>query len=171
MRTMTGALAVMLGLGLAAAPARAQDHHHPAAPAREHADEMQAHMRELHEQLGLTQAQETRLMAIHTRHAAAMREHCTQVRAAGGPNAQTHQALHGQMVAEAQAAHREAMAVLTAAQRAKFESLQAARHAEMAGHHAAGGHDMHAAHDSTAAADMLEMHGDAGMCQAASPSR
>ena len=131
---MLCALALLLGLGMASAPARAQDDRH------DHA----AMMAEHHRALGLTPEQTQRMEAIHTRLAATMRAHCERVRAAGGPNAQTHAALHGEMQAAMETAHREMMAVLTDAQRAKMDSLHAA-------HHGPGGHDMaamHAAHDS-----------------------
>jgi hypothetical protein len=154
---------------MAAAPARAQD---------EHTEMMQMHQREL----GLTPAQVERLTAIHTRLAATMRTHCERVRAAGGPNAQTHAAMHGEMTAAMEAAHRDAMAVLTAEQRARMDSLHAAHHGgaghDMAAMHAAhgsgsdraahaghegAGHD--AAHDSSDMAKMhASMHGEGGMC-------
>ncbi|HEV7587135.1 MAG TPA: Spy/CpxP family protein refolding chaperone [Longimicrobium sp.] len=156
MRTILRALALLLGLGMAAAPAHAQEQDHHAA------------MMEHHRELGLTSAQAERMAAIHTGLAAAMRTHCAQVRAAGGPNAQTHAALHGQMMEAMESAHRQAMAVLTAPQRAKLDSLHAA-------HHGGEGHDMSAmhaphdgaAHDSAGMAKMhAEMHGGGAMCSA-----
>ena len=171
MRRMLGALALALGLGWAASPARAQDH---AAQPDEHADAMAAHMEQVHAQLGLSQAQVERLRQVHAAHASAMRAHCDQVRAAGGPNEETHRALHAQMEAEMQAAHREMMAVLTEAQRARLDSLMAAHQAAEAGHEQAG-HDMaamHAQHGEHAPADMARMHEmHESMCPAASPSR
>jgi hypothetical protein len=161
MRPMLCALALLLGLGMAAAPARAQDQDRHAAMMAEH-----------HRELGLTPAQAERMAAIHASAAAAMRTHCAQVRAAGGPNAQTHAAMHGQMTEAMESAHRQAMAVLTAPQRAKLDSLHAA-------HHGGAGHDMaamharhdgaatHAAHDSAGMAKMhAEMHGGGAMCSA-----
>jgi hypothetical protein len=138
---MLCALALLLGLGMAAAPARAQEQDHHAA------------MMEHHRELGLTPAQAERMAAIHASLEAAMRAHCAQVRAAGGPNAQTHAAMHGQMTEAMESAHRQAMAVLTAPQRAKLDSLHAA-------HHGGAGHDqaMHAGHDATHA---MASHGDA----------
>ena len=166
MRPMLGALALLLGLGMAAAPARAQEQDRHAAMMAEH-----------HRELGLTPAQAERMAAIHASLAAAMRTHCAQVRAAGGPNAQTHAAMHGQMTEAMESAHRQAMAVLTAPQRAKLDSLHAA-------HHGGAGHDMaamHANHDAAAHAEhgaahdsagMAKMHGGAGMCSvdAAAPA-
>jgi hypothetical protein len=155
---MLCALALLLGLAMAAAPARAQDQDPHAA------------MVEHHRELGLTPAQAERMAAIHASLAAAMRTHCAQVRAAGGPNAQTHAAMHGQMTEAMESAHRQAMAVLTAPQRAKLDSLHAA-------HHGGAGHDMaamharhdgeatHAEHDSAGMAKMhAEMHGGGAMC-------
>ena len=133
MRTMLCALALLLGLGMAAAPARAQDQDRHAAMMQEH-----------HRELGLTPAQAERLATIHTSLATTMRTHCAQVRAAGGPNAQTHAAMHGPMKEAMESAHRQAMAVLTAPQRAKLDSLHAA-------HQGAGGHDMAAMHHGAAA--------------------
>lgn len=160
MRTMLCALALLLGLGMAAAPARAQE--------EDHHDVMMEH----HRELGLTPAQTERMAAIHAELAAAMRTHCAQVRAAGGPNAQTHAAMHGQMTQAMESAHRQAMAVLTAPQRAKLDSLHAAHHggaghdmaAMHAGHDGQAGHAGHEAeHDSAGMAKMhAEMHGDGG---------
>ena len=168
MRTMLCALALLLGLGLAAAPAVAQDQDPHAA------------MMEHHRELGLTPAQAERLAAIHASHAATMRAHCERVRAAGGPNAQTHAAMHGEMRDAMEAAHRQAMAVLTAPQRAKLDSLHAAHHGaaghDMAAMHGAGhegaGHASHGAgHDSTEMAKMhAAMHGEGGMCAAHAPA-
>ena len=163
MRTMLCALALLLGLGMASAPARAQDDRH------DHA----AMMAEHHRELGLTPAQAERMAAIHASLAAAMRTHCAQVRAAGGPNAQTHAAMHGQMTEAMESAHRQAMAVLTAPQRAKLDSLHAAHHGgaghDMAAMHAAhdGSAATHDAHDSAGMAKMhAEMHGGGAMCSA-----
>jgi hypothetical protein len=137
---MLCALALLLGLGMAAAPARAQHEQHAQHGQRNHA----AMMAEHHRALGLTADQTQRMEAIHTRLAATMRAHCERVRAAGGPNAQTHAAMHGEMRTAMETAHREMMALLTDAQRAKMDSLHAA-------HHGSGGHGMaatHARHDS-----------------------
>lgn len=148
MRTMLCALALLLGVGMAAAPARAQDH------PQDHAAMMAEHQRAL----GLTPEQMQRMEAIHARLAAAMQAHCARVRAAGGPNAQTHAAMHAEMQAAMESAHREMMALLTPAQQAKMDSL----HAE---HHGEGGHDMsamHAGHGEHAmphdSAGMAKMH-------------
>ncbi|MFL5385201.1 MAG: Spy/CpxP family protein refolding chaperone [Longimicrobiaceae bacterium] len=140
MRRMLCALALLLGLGMAAAPARAQHEQHAQHGQRDHA----AMMAEHHRELGLTADQTQRMEAIHTRLAATMRAHCERVRAAGGPNAQTHAAMHGEMQTAMETAHREMTALLTDAQRAKMDSLHTA-------HRGAGGHDMaamHARHDS-----------------------
>src|SRR5215213_696312 len=99
MSAMLCALALLLGLGMAAAPARAQD--------------PDAAMMQLHRELGLSPAQVERMTAIHASLAATMRTHCDRVRAAGGPNAQTHAAMHGEMTAAMESAHREMMAALT----------------------------------------------------------
>jgi len=152
---------------MAAAPARAQD---------DHAAMMQMHQREL----GLSAAQMERMEAIHAAHAATLRDHCARVRAAGGPNAQTHAALHGEMEAAMQNVHRQMMAVLTPTQRVKADSIHAAHDREMAGHDMAA---MHAAHDSANhaahggghdASDMAKMHtsmhGEGGMCSADAPA-
>src|SRR4051812_20344269 len=114
MRTMLSALALLLGLGMAAAPARAQDH--------------AAMMEQHHRELGLSPTQVERMTAIHASLAATMRTHCARVRAAGGPNAQTHAAMHGEMASAMENAHRQMMAVLTDAQRAKADSLMATHH-------------------------------------------
>jgi len=149
MRRMLCALALLLGLGMAFAPARAQHEQHAPQGQHDHA----AMMAEHHRALGLTPEQTQRMEAIHTRLAASMRAHCERVRAAGGPNAQTHAALHGEMQTAMETAHREMMAVLTDAQRAKADSLHAS-------HHGPGGHDMHAEHGQHGAqhADMAKMH-------------
>ena len=163
MRRMLFALALLLGLGMAASPARAQE---------DHAAMMERH----HRELGLSPAQVERMTAIHASLAATMRDHCARVQAAGGPNAQTHAALHGEMEAAMENAHRQMMAVLTDAQRAKADSLMSAHHGEMAGHdmaamHAAHDAGGHASHDSTDMAKMhASMHGEGGMCAAASTS-
>jgi hypothetical protein len=168
MRTMLCALALLLGLGMAAAPARAQD---------EHDAMMQMHQREL----GLTPAQMERLTAIHASLAATMRAHCERVRAAGGPNEQTHAAMHGEMTAAMESAHRQAMEVLTPEQRVKMDSLHAAHHGAAAEHDMAAmhaGHDMSAMHaehgaehDSTEMAKMhAASHGEGGMCAADPPA-
>jgi len=175
MKSMLCALALLLGLGMAAAPARAQD---------EHAAMMQMHLREL----GLTPAQVERLDAIHASLAATMRAHCERVRAAGGPNEQTHAAMHAEMVAAMESAHRQAMEVLTPEQRVKMDSLHAAHHGAMAEHDMAAMHDghdrsaMHAAHDSAMeshgaghdSTEMAKMHaailGEGGMCAANAPA-
>jgi hypothetical protein len=160
---MLSALALLLGLGIAAAPARAQDH--------------AAMMEQHHRELGLSTAQVERMTAIHASLAATMRDHCARVHAAGGPNAQTHAALHGEMASAMENAHRQMLAVLTDAQRAKADSLMAAHHGAAAGHDMAAMHAMHAAHDSGADHDSTDMakmhasmHGDGGMCAAEHPS-
>jgi len=163
---MLCALALLLGLGMAARPAHAQEDH--------------AAMMQMHRELGLSAAQVERMEAIHTAHAAAMRDHCARVRAAGGPNAQTHAALHGEMTAAMESAHRQMMAVLTDGQRAKVDSLHAAHHGGAAGHdmaamhaaHDSAGHDAHGgAHDSSDMAKMhASMHGEGGMCAADAPA-
>ena len=148
MKRMLCALALLLGLGIAAAPARAQHEQHAQHGQRDHAATMAEH----HRALGLTADQTQRMEAIHTRLAATMRAHCERVRAAGGPSAQTHAAMHGEMRTAMETAHREMMAVLTDAQRAKADSLHAA-------HHGSGGHgmaSMHARHGSAGHGD----HGD-----------
>jgi cell pole-organizing protein PopZ len=157
MRKMLCALALLLGLGMASAPARAQETDHHAAMMRHHRD------------LGLSPAQEQRMEAIHASLATTMRAHCERVRAAGGPNAQTHAAMHTEMQQAMETAHREAMAVLTTAQRARLDSVAAQHHGAGGNDRAAhAGHAMpaeHAAHDSTHAG-MAAMHGEmhGGMC-------
>jgi len=177
---MLCALALLLGLGMAAAPARAQD------PQQDEHAAMMREMMQMHQrELGLTPAQTERLTAIHASLAATMRTHCERVRAAGGPNEQTHAAMHGEMTAAMESAHREAMAVLTPAQRVKMDSLHAAHHGgeghDMAAMHAAhgsgsdgaahAGHAGHDAHDSTDMEKMhASMHGEGGMCAANAPA-
>jgi hypothetical protein len=154
MRTIFGALALMLAVS---APAAAQEHGgmmmmemHPGAHAAlMHRDE-----------LGLSAGQVARLTAIDSALARTMRQHCEQVRAAGGPNAQTHAALHPRMMAAMDASLREANDVLTADQRARLDSLHAAHHAEMAGHDMAAMH-----HDSASMAAMhAQLHGSGAEC-------
>jgi len=158
MRKILAALALALGLGALAAPARAQDM--PMAMDS-------AHLSMMRTELGLSDAQMARITEIHARLAETMRAHCAQVRAAGGPNAQTHQAMHGQMQQAMENAHREAMAVLTDAQRTRMESLHAQHHQgghDMHGEHAE--HDMHAEHAAAGGHDEHAGHG-AAMCQQA----
>jgi hypothetical protein len=156
MKTILGALALMLAL---AAPAAAQDHPmmmemHPGA-----------HAALMHRQeLGLSADQVTRLTAIDSAFMATMRAHCAQVQAAGGPSAQTHAAMHPQMMAAMDASLQQTNAVLTADQRAKLDSIHAAHHGAMGGdmmamhHDSAGMAAMH--HDSAGMAAMhAQMHG------------
>ena len=152
MRKILIAMALALGFSALAAPARAQDM--PMAMDS-------AHLQMMRTELGLTDAQMARITEIHSRLAETMRAHCAQVRAAGGPNAQTHQAMHGQMQQAMENAHREAMAVLTDAQRARMESFHAQHHQ--------GGHDMHGEHAEHAAAGAHDEHAGHGaaMCQSA----
>jgi hypothetical protein len=172
MRRIAMALALTLGMTVAATAAAQES-----CPAGgtcpmhgEHADMMSPdHVQMMRAELGLTDAQTARIAELHARLAESMRAHCAQVHAAGGPNAQTHQAMHGQMTAAMENAHREAMAVLTDAQRARMDSLHAQHHAghapepgEHAQHHGDAGHDMAAMHADSAA--MARMH--AGMCGA-----
>lgn len=148
MRTIFGALALMLAVS---APAAAQDHGgmtmemHPGA-----------HAALMHRQeLGLSAGQVARLTAIDSAFARTMRQHCEQVRGAGGPSAQTHADMHPAMMAAMDASLREANAVLTADQRARLDSLHAAHHGQMTGHDMAAMH-----HDSASMAAMhARMHG------------
>lgn len=160
MRKTLGALALVL---VAAVPARAQ-HDHAQMQHGEHGEMMMhpgAHAALMHRQeLGLSAAQVQRLTVIDSVLARGMRDHCARVRAAGGPNAQTHAAMHGEMTALMQTAQQGADAVLTPAQKATLERLHAAHHGAMAGHDmqamhgTAAAHDsMHAAHHGTAASD------------------
>ena len=147
MRTILGALALMLA---AAVPAAAQhgDHMAMMRPG--------AHAALMHRQeLGLSADQVQRLTALDSAFARTMREHCAQVRAAGGPSAQTHAALHPQMAAAMEQSRRQVEAVLTAPQAARLDSIHAAHHGAMAGHDMAAMH-----HDSAAMAAMhARMHG------------
>src|SRR5215212_2027025 len=108
MRTILGALALMLA---AAVPAAAQEGGHVAMTMHPGAHAALMHRQEL----GLAAGQVQRLTALDSAFAAAMRAHCAQVRAAGGPNAQTHAAMHPQMMAAMDASRRQVEAVLTAA--------------------------------------------------------
>lgn len=153
MRMTLGALALVL---MAAVPARAQQHDH--AQMQQHSEHgvmahPAAHAALMHRQeLGLSAAQVQRLTAVDSAEARGMREHCARVRAAGGPNAQTHAAMHGEMTALTQASQRDANAVLTGAQKARLDSLHAAHHGPMAGHDMQAMHGNAAAHDSMHAA-------------------
>jgi hypothetical protein len=180
MRKTLGALALVL---VAAMPARAQQHDHAQMQQHgEHGEMMMqpgAHAALMHRQeLGLSAAQVQRLTAIDSVQARGMRDHCARVRAAGGPNAQTHAALHGEMTALMQTAQQGADAVLTQAQKATLDSLHAAHHGAMAAH---AGHDMQAMHGTAAAHDSVhaahhgadaashdsmraQMHGSAAEC-------
>jgi len=152
MRKTIGALALVL---MAAAPARAQQHEHGQM---EHGDMAQmmmlhhgAHAALMHrEDLALDAGQVRRLTEVDSLQMRAMREHCAQVRAAGGPNQQTHAAMHPAMMASLQGFQRQVEGILTAPQKAKLESLMAAHHGQMAG---MAGHDRSAMHQ--------QMHGDA----------
>ena len=163
MRTILGALALMLAL---AAPAAAQGGDHMAMMMRPGAHAALMHRQEL----GLSADQVQRLTALDSAFSVTMRAHCAQVRAAGGPNAQTHAAMHPQMMAAMDASRRQVAAVLTAEQTARLDSLHAAHHGAMAGHDMAAMH-----HDSAAMAAMhAQMHGGAapacpanGACAAA----
>jgi hypothetical protein len=143
-RTILGALALTIA---AAAPATAQG-----MPAMGH-DMMQpnAHMALMHRQeLGLTADQVRQLTALDSAWMQTMHAHCAQVRAAGGPNAQTHAAMHPQMEAAMQAARTQLAGVLTADQLARLDSLHAAHHQQMMQGMAGMSHDsamaaMHAA--------------------------
>lgn len=154
MRKTLGALALVL---MAAVPARAQQH--DSAQMQQHGEhgEMMmhpgAHAALMHRQeLGLSADQVQRLTAIDSAQARGMRDHCARVRAAGGPNARTHAAMHGEMTALMQTARHGADAVLTAPQRATLDSLHAAHHGAMAGHDMRAMHGNAAAHDSMHAA-------------------
>ncbi len=173
MRKMIGALALVM---IAAVPARAQHEHAAAQPQHgqmqhgQMAEMMMAHHAAhaalMHRQeLGLSADQVARLTAVDSAQMRAMRQHCEQVRAAGGPSAQTHAAMHPQMMAQMQGFQRDAQAVLTQAQKARLDSLHAAHHGEggqMAGHDMSAMHQqmhgnaaqhdsMHAAHHGAAA--------------------
>ncbi|HSU15423.1 hypothetical protein [Longimicrobium sp.] len=163
MRTILGACALIVAL---AAPAAAQDHGAMAMEMHPGAHAALMHRQEL----GLSAEQVARLTAIDSGLAATMRAHCQRVRAAGGPNAQTHAAMHGEMMAAMNASQQQSDAVLTARQRASLDSLHAAHHGAMAGHDmaamhhgsaAAAGHDMAAMHHDSAgmAAMHAQMHG------------
>ncbi|HET7234142.1 MAG TPA: hypothetical protein VFJ16_29280 [Longimicrobium sp.] len=153
MRKTIGALALVM---LAAVPARAQNEHAAGHGQMQHgqmAEMMMAHHAAhaalMHRQeLGLSADQVARLTAVDSAQMRAMRQHCEQVRAAGGPSAQTHAAMHPQMMAQMQGFQRDAQAVLTQAQKARLDSLHAAHHGAGAG----AGHDMSAMH---------QMHGNA----------
>ncbi|HEX6749287.1 MAG TPA: hypothetical protein VF092_18460 [Longimicrobium sp.] len=153
MRTILGACALMLAL---AAPAVAQQH-------GDHGDHMAmvqpgTHAALMHRQeLGLSADQVARLTAADAEFVRAMREHCAQVRAAGGHNAQTHATMHEQMTTMHGSSRRQAEAILTADQRAKLDGIHAAHHRSMAGHDMAAMH-----HDSAAHHDMAAMHAQHG---------
>ncbi|HYH82488.1 MAG TPA: hypothetical protein VEX86_22040 [Longimicrobium sp.] len=157
MRKTLGALALVV---IAAAPAGAQQHAHGQAQQHGGGEMMHpvAHAALEHRQeVGLNADQVRRLTAIDSAHTRAMRDHCARVRAAGGPSAQTHAALHGEMTALMQRSQRDAQAVLTAAQKATLDSLHAA-------HHPAAGQGAHAMHAKPAAHDSMHAahHGAAG---------
>lgn len=154
-RTILGALALMLA---AAAPAAAQG-----MPSMQGMMQPNAHMALMHRQeLGLTDAQARRLAALDSAWMRTMRAHCEAVRAAGGPNAQTHAAMHPQMEAAMQAAHAQLATVLTADQLARLDSLHAAHHGQMMHGMAGMSHDSAMAgmsHDSAMAAMHTAMAG------------
>lgn len=169
MRKTIGALALVLA---AAVPARAQQHDHAQMQhgQMEHGD--MAQMMMLHHgaraalmhraDLGLDAGQVRRLTDVDSLQMRAMREHCAQVRAAGGPSAQTHAAMHPQMMATLQGFQRQVEGILTAPQKAKLDSLMQAHHGQMAG---MAGHDMaamHAQHGISAQHDSMHAahHGD-----------
>lgn len=158
MKKTIGALALVM---IAAVPARAQQHDH--AQMMQHGDMAQmmmlhhgAHAALMHRaDLALDAGQVRRLTVVDSLQMRAMREHCAQVRAAGGPSEQTHAAMHPQMMATLQGFQRQVDGILTAPQKAKLDSLMQAHHGQMA----MEGHDMaamHAQHDSAHAAH----HGD-----------
>jgi len=154
MRKTLGALALVL---MAAVPARAQQHDHAQMQQHgEHGEMMMhspSHAALMHRQeLGLSADRVQRLTAIDSVHARGMRDHCARVRAAGGPNAQTHAAMHGEMTALMETGQRDVNAVLTAPQKARLDSLHAAHHGPMAGHDMQAMHGNAAAHDSMHAA-------------------
>lgn len=173
MKKILAALALALGLGVAASPAFAQEH--GAQQHREHADAMAAHMERMHAQLGLNDAQVARLRQVHATHMEAMRAHCEQMRATGQATAETQQQRHAQMQRAMESAHRDMLAVLTAEQRARLEQLHAEhqrQHGEGGDRAAHAGHGEHAQHGEHASADMAKMHEmHAGMCHAAAPAR
>jgi hypothetical protein len=146
-RTIFGALALMLA---ASDPAAAQG----MPPMHDMMMQPNAHMALMHRQeLGLTADQVQRLAALDSSWTQAMRAHCAQVHAAGGPNAQTHATMHPQMEAAMQAARAQLATVLTADQLARLDSLHAAHHDQMM-------HDMAGMqHDSAMAAMHTAMAG------------
>lgn len=155
MRKTIGALALVL---LASVPARAQEQHGEhgqMAMMAHHA----AHAALMHRQeLGLNAAQVQRLTAVDSAQMRAMREHCAQVRAAGGPTAQTHAAMHPAMMASMQGFQRQVDGILTQPQKARLDSLFAAHHGAMAGHDMAAMHAQHAAGAQQHAAHADSMH-------------
>lgn len=159
MRTIFGALALMLAVS---APAAAQEHGGMMMMMEMHPG---AHAALMHrDELGLSAGQVARLTAIDSAFARTMGQHCEQVRAAGGPNARTHAAMHPRMVAAMDASLRETNDVLTAGQRARLDSLHAAHHGQMAAHDMAAMH-----HDSASMAAMhAQMHGS-GAAPACTP--
>jgi hypothetical protein len=169
MKKMIGALALVL---MAAAPARAQQHEHgqmdhgqmqPGEMAQMMMLHHGAHAALMHRQdLGLNDGQVQRLTDVDSLQTRAMREHCAQVRAAGGPNEQTHAAMHPAMMASLEGFQRQVEGILTAPQKAKLDSLMAAHHEQMAG---MAGHDMSAMHQQMHGGDaqhdsMHAAHGD-----------
>jgi len=161
MKTMIGAVALVL---VAALPARAQEQHghgQMQGDAQMHTQMMmrmhRAHAAVEHaREIGISADQSRRLAAVDSAQMAAMRQHCRQVQAAGGPSAQTHAAMHPQMMAQVQGFTSQVNAILTQPQQARLDSLMAAHHGQMAGHDMAAMHQQHAAnaagHDSAHAA-------------------
>ncbi|HET7462646.1 MAG TPA: hypothetical protein VFJ82_15435 [Longimicrobium sp.] len=162
MRKTIGALALVL---MAAVPARAQQHDHAQMQhgQMQHGDMAQmmmlhhgAHAALMHRaDLALNADQVRRLTEVDSLQARAMRDHCAQVRAAGGPNEQTHAAMHPRMMATLQGFQHQVEGILTAPQKAKLDSLMQAHHGPMAGHDMAAMHAQHgdaAQHDSMHAA-------------------
>lgn len=167
MRKTIGALALVL---MAVVPARAQQHEHgqmdhgQMQPAQMMMLHHGAHAALMHRQdLGLSADQVRRLTAVDSLRMRSMREHCSQVRAAGGPSERTHAAMHPQMMATMQGFQRQVEGILTAPQKAKLDSLFEAHHGPMAGHDMAAMHAQHgtaAQHDSMHAAHHAASGGD-----------
>jgi hypothetical protein len=161
MKMTIGAVALVLA---AALPARAQEQH---GHGQMHGD-AQAHsqmMMQMHrahaavehgQEIGVSADQSRRLAAVDSAQTAAMRQHCREVQAAGGPSAQTHAAMHPQMMAQVEGFSSQVNAILTQPQKARLDSLMAAHHGAMAGHDMAAMHQQHGAsaaqHDSAHAA-------------------
>jgi hypothetical protein len=144
-KTMIGALALV---AMAAVPAGAQQHDHAGMQgnAQMHSQVMmqmhRAHAAVEHRQeLGISAEQARRIAAVDSAQMAAMREHCRQVMAAGGPSAQTHAAMHPAMMAQLNGFTNQVNGILTAPQKARLDSLIAAHHGP-----GAAGHDMAAMH-------------------------